>query len=498
MGTIRRQSIQATMLLALGVLIGFVLKLFVFTAYLTPAEIGLLTVLLDSANLFAAFIPLGSQAIFIKYMPYFKPKDQKSPSGLLFIGGTLALIGFFIFLVFFLFFKDSIIAFYADQAPMFSEYIIYLLPLVAFRVYYSIGQAYAWALKKNIFPLFIKEILVRILTGIVVLSFAWHWFDIDGLVFWFVAIYFVSGAVITFYLSRNKLVNLSKPGDKLANGKGKEILFFGLFAIMTSAGDVIIRNVDSLMITSLVNLSATGIYSIAFFIGQIIEMPRRAVSQITAPFIAEASANDDYKQISKLYQKTSLNQFIVGSLLLICVWINIDSLLEIIPNGEDYVSGKYVVLFIGLGKLFDMSMGVNGAIIQQSKYYRFNFYAMALMGVIGIITNLTLIPSLGINGAAIASLVTFVLANVIRGTYLSYRFKFHPFTKNFGFAIILFLCISGVGLILPSVGNPILDIIFRSIVIITLYGASLLGFKISDDFNNLFGQILKRFGFKGF
>lgn len=492
MGTIRRQSIQATMLLALGVLIGFVLKLFVFTAYLTPAEIGLLTVLLDSANLFAAFIPLGSQAIFIKYMPYFKPKDQKSPSGLLFIGGTLALIGFFIFLVFFLFFKDSIIAFYADQAPMFSEYIIYLLPLVAFRVYYSIGQAYAWALKKNIFPLFIKEILVRILTGIVVLSFAWHWFDIDGLVFWFVAIYFVSGAVITFYLSQNKVINLSRPGNKLNNGKGKEILLFGLFAIMTSAGDVIIRNIDSLMITSLVNLSATGIYSIAFFIGQIIEMPRRAVGQITAPFIAEASEKNDYQKIASLYHKTSLNQFIVGSFLLICVWVNIDSLLEIIPNGEDYISGKYVVLFIGLGKLFDMSMGVNTSIIQQSRYYKFNFYSMFILGIASITANFILIPRLGITGAAIASLSTMIVINIIRGVFLRVKFNMHPFKGKMWGALFVAIISYRILSLLPNFDSSLWTIVYKGLMAIVLYAALILTFRISEDAHNLIEQLLKK------
>lgn len=492
MGTIRRQSIQATMIMAIGVLLGFVLKLFVFTAYLTTEEIGLLTVLLDAANLFAAFIPLGGQSIFVKYMPHFKEKSQKSPSGLLFLGSMLALIGFLFFTLVFFLFRDSIVAFYADQAPLFSKYIFYLLPLVAFRVIYTVSQSYSWALKKNIFPLFIKDIIVRLLTGIVVLAFAWHWFDIDGLVFWFVAIYFISGSILTFYLFRGGVLNLERPINKLGNGKGKEIFFFGMFAIMTSAGGIIIRNIDSLMITSLVDLKATGIYSIAFFIGQIIELPRRAVGQITAPFVAEASAKDDKKQIAVLFQKTAINQFLVGSLLLVCVWTNIDSLLQVIPNGEDYISGKYVVLFIGLGKLFDMSMGINSNIIQHSKHYRFNFYTMSIMGVLGIATNLLLIPQLGINGAAIASLITIFLANVMKGVFLAAKFKLQPFNKDFIAAMILSVVAYIIAFFLPSLDNPMADIIYRSGVTIISFGALIIVFRVSSDVNALINGLMQK------
>ncbi len=492
MGTIRRQSIQATMVMAVGVLLGFVLKLFVFTAYLSTEQIGLLTTLLDAANFFAAFIPLGSQAIFVKYLPFFRTKKNGDPKGLLSIGFILSTVGFSIFLLLFLFFKESIIAFYQNQAPLFSKYIYLLIPLVAFRVLFTVGQAYGWALKKNIFPLIVKDILVRVLTGIIVITFAAHWFSLDGLVIWFVMVYFISGAVMTYYLFRGGFLDLSKPGKKLRQGKGKEILYFGFFAIMTSAGDIIIRNVDSLMITSMVSLEATGIYTIAFFIGQIIELPRRAVGQITAPFVAEASAKNDKTQIATLFHKTAINQFLIGSILLICVWTNIDSLFELIPNGNEYRSGKFVVLIIGLGKLFDMSMGINSNIIQHSEYYRFNFYTMSLMGIIGIATNIILIPVLGITGAAIASLITIALANIIKGIFLSYRFHLQPFNLNFMKAIIISLLSSGLAYALPTLPFPLLDIVYRSIIVIVAFGTVVFLTNVSKDSSQLIQLMLKK------
>lgn len=492
MGTIRRQSIQATIVLTIGVLLGFVLRLFIFTAYLTTEEIGLLTVLLDSANLFAAFIPLGSQSIFVRYLPHFKDKDRKAPRGLLLMGISLSIAGLIIFTILFLIFHKSIIGFYSAQAPLFARYLYFLLPLIFVRVVFILGEAYGRALKKNVFPLFVKEILVRVLTGIIVVAFAAKLFDLDGLILWFVGTYFAAGAIMTLYIFRRGFLDFSKAGSKLKGGMRREILYFGLFAVLTNAGDAIIRNVDSLMVTSLKGSADTGIYSTAFFIGMIIEIPRRALTQITAPFVAEAAAKDDKKMIETLYHKSSLNQFLAGSLLLICVWTNIDSLLEIVPNGEAYEPGKYVVLLIGLGKLFDMSMGINGNIIQNSRHYRFNFYSLSLLAVLGITTNFILIPRMGIIGAATASLVSIFLINILKGFFIKQKLGIHPFRMDSFRAIAVSAIVYGVASLLPSLHTPILDVLYRSLISLILFLTLAYILKVSQDLNLIIKVALKK------
>jgi len=57
-------------------------------------------------------------------------------------------------------------------------------------------------------------------------------------------------------------------------------------------------------------------------------------------------------------------------MLFLGIWCNIDSIFELIPNGEIYSPGKWVVFYIGLSKLFDMATGVNQEIVGTSKYYK--------------------------------------------------------------------------------------------------------------------------------
>jgi O-antigen/teichoic acid export membrane protein len=493
LGTIRKQSIQATLIMTIGVLLGFVLKLFIFTRYLSTEEIGLLTVILDAANLFAAFIPLGGQGIFIRFLPFFRDSKDSSPADLLRFGALLAIIGFALFLLVFQFIQADLMTFFSRRAPLLAEFFYLLVPLVFVRVIYIVSAAYSRALKKNIFPLWIKEVLVRLLTGMLVLAYAYERFDLQSMVMWYVGIYFIAGAVMSYYMIRLGYNSEKSNKKRWIPFRSREIVLFGLFAVLTSAGETIIRNIDSVMLASMRGLSATGIYGIAFFIGQIIEMPRRALSHISAPFVADAASRDDQETIRDLYQKSALNQFLSGVILLICVWTNLDSLFQIIPNGQDYDSGKYVVLFIAMGKLIDMSMGINGNIIQNSPHYRFNFYAMSLLAVLGVATNLLLIPLFGINGAALASLISLFLVNLARAVFIKVRLGLLPFSKSTMLAILIAATTYALAYFLPLIGSPLWDLIFRSGSSLLLFWGLVYYSGISPDINQLVKQALKSF-----
>ncbi len=100
----------------------------------------------------------------------------------------------------------------------------------------------------------------------------------------------------------------------------------------------------------------------------VIEVPKRALMQIAMPLISRAFEKNDLKDIQNIYQKTSINQLIVGSLILIGIWANLHNIFALIPRGDIYEAGKYVVLIIGFGKLLDMMFGPSSEIIVLSKY----------------------------------------------------------------------------------------------------------------------------------
>ena len=176
---------------------------------------------------------------------------------------------------------------------------------------------------------------------------------------------------------------------------------------------------------------------------------------------------------------------IIGCLLLVGIWANLDSLYSFIPNGDVYIQGINVVLFIGLGKLSDMIFGTNGEIIVMSKHYRFNVIAVAILAILTIVLNLLLIPQYGIEGAAIASFLAMLTFNISKFLFVWVKFKIQPFSlQTIKFVFIVSLVVLS-NYYLPQFENTLYDIIIRSAVIFISMMGLTLAFRISPELNGL-------------
>ena len=180
------------------------------------------------------------------------------------------------------------------------------------------------------------------------------------------------------------------------------------------------------MVTYL-GLAETGIYTTAFYIGMIIEIPRRAISQISIPFISENINNKRYDKIEKNYKDVSLHQMIIGALFLLLIIVNLDDIYSLIPNSENFISGKNVVLIIGISKLIQMSFSYNSELISLSKYYKFTVITVFILAFFTISLNIILIPELGMIGAAYSSLISILIFNIVKFMFIKKKMNLSHF-----------------------------------------------------------------------
>lgn len=266
--------------------------------------------------------------------------------------------------------------------------------------------------------------------------------------------------------------------------------------LLGATGASLVSYIDILMIGSMIGLKETGIYAIAFYIAVVIDIPRRGIKQIIDPFIAMAIKNDDKIQIADLYKRLSINQLIIGVLFILGIWGNIDEIFALVPNGDIYETGKYVVLIIMLGKLVDMGSSMNGEIIGYSKYYKFNIISVILLAILTVVTNLIFIPIYGINGAAFATFSSLLLFNILKFLFILVKMKIQPFDIN-TIKILVIGCICyGAVWLLPDLGNFFLNILLNSTTIVVLYALAVYFSNVSQDLNQgilkVFNTILRR------
>ena len=165
MGVIAKQSIKGALANYLGVLIGAVTTFFVVTDLLTREEIGLTRVMVDAAMLFAGLAQLGTNSSILRFYPRFHTPDNPELRDHGFFGWTLLLplAGFSILAVLFFIFKDNIVAYYAEEAPLLVDFAYLLLPLTFFVLYMTVFETNASVLLHIALPKFVREVLIRVL-----------------------------------------------------------------------------------------------------------------------------------------------------------------------------------------------------------------------------------------------------------------------------------------------------------------------------------------------
>ena len=255
---------------------------------------------------------------------------------------------------------------------------------------------------------------------------------------------------------------------------------------------MLVLNVDVLMVTSILGLTETGIYTTAFYIGMIIEIPRRAISQISTPYISENLKSNNYSKIEKNYRDVSLHQSMIGVIFLVLILINLDNIYNIIPNTEKFISGKNVVYIIGISKLIIMSFSYNSELISLSKYYRFTVITILSLALLTIILNVLLIPLYGMEGAAIASLISITIFNIIKFLYIKLKMKISPFSIDTFKIILIGIFIYYFSSFIPQFENIYLDIILKSIITISFYISILYSLRISPAFNKMMKKVIRK------
>lgn len=484
MGVIIRQSIITTIISYVGVVIGYVNLLYLYPRFLSPEQVGLMRTMQDAAILMAQFAQFGLAQSIIRFFPRFMGTgDGKNFINLILLAGLMA-FGFFL-TVFFIF-EEPILSYFQSNAQEFIHYSGLALWLTFITVIATLLEVYSRSLLKNILPNLLKEIVVRLLLAIIVLLYFKGLLTFPQvmvssvLIYVFCLLILISALMAEGHLQVSIALNLLEPSLR------KELIRFSVLSFAGTAGLIIIGKVDSLMVAGLLGLAPVAIYTTSFYMATVIEIPKRAMTQVATPLISRGFEKNDLVEIQNIYHKTSLNQFILGTLLLLGIAANLDSIFVLMPKGEIYRAGEWVVVIVGAGKLVDMLFGPSSEIIVYSKYYWFNIVLIVLLAVVIITANNLLIPSYGITGAAVGAALTLAIFNLVKFVFIWVKLKLQPFSMAFLKVILIGGVAWAVHLVIPRINFVIADMIVRSAGITLIFGTLILWMRVSPDVNRLF------------
>ncbi len=508
MGIIKRQGIKGTVVSYLGILIGYLNMMIIFPMFLEKDQIGLISVLIGSASLIAVFSQLGMSNTVIRFFPNFRD-DDRNHRGLMVWMLIVPALGYLVFLLLWLFFREAILQPYAEQSPMFVEHANWLLPMSLFMMFSLLLESWSSLFQRITTPRIIRELALKLMATLAVVLYGKGLIDFSVFLILFAASYGIGTVLLSIYLFQLGRWHIKPDWAFMTPLLRREMAVYSFFIILGGVGSSLITRIDQIMLSELVGLESVAIYTIAMSMAVVIEIPMRAMMQISAPIVAEAVAADDRQTLLSLYQKSSITQLIAGGLIFGGVWINVENIFAIMPQGQAFLAGKYVIFWIGLSKLFDLATSINGIIINNSKYYRVSLYLMAVLAVLAIVSNRIFIPDYGVNGAAFATALSLFLYNALMLIFVWVKFRMQPFQWNTFKLLIVFLfslwvnslitgleynwpVLSGMPAVLVATLPVLFDLILRSAVFFLVFGGLCWGLKISPDLNETIKNLINR------
>ncbi|MEZ5030707.1 MAG: oligosaccharide flippase family protein [Saprospiraceae bacterium] len=489
MGIITRQGFKHTVVNYVGAAIGLLTTLFVYP--LQMEAYGLAQFLMATAVLFIPLTVLGAQSLPIRFFHRFEDPETGHNGFvnwllLLCLGGGLLTAGLTWI------FWERIIAYYATVSPLYPLYLIFFLPILILRGVIQVLNTYISNFHRIVVPSILNDLLIKITLPVFVLLVYSGWWSyrelVIGLVLHFVAVFL--GLIIYLNLLGHWSLRINWPAFKgPILGEMRE---FAVYGILGSMGASVAMNLDIFMISSMISPEATGIYSIAAVMANLINRPLIAITAISAPIIMKAWKEGNRREIETIYQKSAINSLIPGVLLFLLIVLNLQDLYALMPNSDVVRTNELALILLGGAYLINLATGVNAEMMVYSDLFKWHFYTVLILALLNLILNFFLIRAMGITGAALATLISYTVYNLCKGGIVWYKHRMHPFTNSSHKILWIGLGIWIIVNWLPSLDSAVLSIGIRSILITSLYFGLVYLLKLSIDFNELIDRFLSR------
>ena len=114
------------------------------------------------------------------------------------------------------------------------------------------------------------------------------------------------------------------------------------------------------------------------------------------------------------------------------------------------------------------------------------------MALTVVFLNNWLINLMGINGAALATLIVVLIYNTIKILYVNEKLKMNPFGKKTIYLMITIIVLYVVFNFINFTFHPLVNIILKSFLITAFYIVIIKVMKISSDVNELILKYFKK------
>ena len=448
--------------------------------FFTQDEYGIYSLAIVIFNILVAIAILGLQGGTPRQIAFHRGnKDEAKVRGIIRSSIVIAAIASVILSVALFFASDAIsthIFNTPELAPALRIICIGIPFAVLLVIFTSIFRGFGRVAPRVYFNDILRNVLFLIALGLIVLLS----YSFIGVIYAFAA---AAGlACLGFVLYMIKKLPFSLRNSEGSKQVMRELLLFSLPLLGSSMLVLIIHWTDTLMLGYFKDSEVVGLYNGALPLAQVIPVTLTSMGFIYVPVAARLYSQGHTEELKRSYQVLTKWIFSLSLPVAMLLLLFPDTILSLF-FGSEYAEAALALRLLSLGLLVHTFLGANGMSLLVFGRTRLVMWAGLIGASLNVLLNATLIPSLGITGAAIASMVSYFAINAFRSTMLYRISGIHPFTWNYlkpliasGIVISIIYVIASNLLTVEYWMLPLFFILF-----LVIYGLCLLLTKSFDD-----------------
>jgi len=247
-------------------------------------------------------------------------------------------------------------------------------------------------------------------------------------------------------------------------------------------------NADILLLGYFLHPKSVGFYKAAVPLSKVSMLLLSSTVFLFTPIATNYYEDNKYSELNEFY--TRVTKWVVYGTVPVVVSVALFSepiVLRLYMN--EYLPAAPVLSILVAGTFFRVLVGPNGAMIKSINRPKVDLFASSSSFIINILLNLALIPVFGLIGAATATILGYIVYNIIEIYVIYSEVGVHPFRTKIMVSILFPLC---GGLITKVVFEPqsMNELIGISIL---LYGIMLIGIILTRSIDERDREIFRSF-----
>ncbi|KUH34407.1 polysaccharide biosynthesis protein [Thermococcus celericrescens] len=232
---------------------------------------------------------------------------------------------------------------------------------------------------------------------------------------------------LIFEVHRIRLFNVKASFDPAL---GKKLVLFSLPLMFVGILNFLMTWTDTLMLGYYKGSEVVGLYNAATPLARLIPIFLGSASVIYSPIVTSLYAQGKIGEMGRVYQILTKWVFLLTLPIFAVMFLFPEATISFL-FGEKYVSASTALQILSLGFMFHTFLGLNGMTLIVIGKPKLNMIGDTFAVISNVSLNLALIPRYGMVGAAVATAVSYFVANVFRSYWLYKMTGIHPFSPNY-------------------------------------------------------------------